>query len=539
MSLTTKPKYIQDQELWPRGSDHLFTCWAFTLSLHSLWTLPMVIVQQGGLAFLLIYSILVALLGAPLLLLELALGQYSALPAARLYRHLCPLLSGLGPAFTVLASVRGILDLAVLMWSGHSLFHLFSYQKIGQEFFNRDILDREDSSLGELGVLRNQILSVPAAFMLMMTLTIRACLATGGPQGVLLLVAPDWSVLTLPVAWLEAAAQVVFSLQLGLGALTTFSSYNKYEHNLVRDTAIMAVAHLVWLLLALLLTFALLGLAQNAEVLQLPVEVNKEATGPLLLANTGTGIWLAAVTLGEKAFATLSYGWLWAGLYFILVIIVGVTSLFGYIEVITSTLVSIKPSYARFKPLIAFFVLAVLFLLDLVLATQGGIHIYHLLTTYIASWPTLLFSLLTVTTTLGCHGAGFLMRDLSDMSKFRLSHWTQAHLSVIFYSLLPIAMTATLVWHLYGLSTNHLEEPLAAFGMSLPSGWGLPLAWALSALPLTPLLLGAVLQLAWIRRGVPFTMHLKRLVKPTDRYYRNEHLESGSGTNAHNTSTRA
>ena len=109
--------------------------------------------------------------------------------------------------------------------------------------------------------------------------------------------------------------------------------------------------------------------------------------------------------------------------------------------------------------------------------------------------------------------------------------------------------------------------------------WGLPLAWALSALPLTPLLLGAVLQLAWIRRGVPFTMvrdcyetlswtlndnflfqHLKRLVKPTDRYYRwldlsnraywkslhksnlprNEHLESGgSGTNAHNTSTRA
>ena len=36
----------------------------------------------------------------------------------------------------------GILDLAVLMWSGHSLFHLFSYQKIGQEFFNRDILDR-------------------------------------------------------------------------------------------------------------------------------------------------------------------------------------------------------------------------------------------------------------------------------------------------------------------------------------------------------------------------------------------------------------
>ena len=34
------------------------------------------------------------------------------------------------------------------MWSGHSLFHLFSYQKIGQEFFNRDILDRFEKMLG-------------------------------------------------------------------------------------------------------------------------------------------------------------------------------------------------------------------------------------------------------------------------------------------------------------------------------------------------------------------------------------------------------
>ena len=75
---------------------------------------------------------------------------------------------------------------------------------------------------------------------------------------------PDWSVLLQPTTWLAAAAQVVFSLQLGLGALTTYASYNKYEHNLVRDTAIMAVAHLVWLLLAVLLTFALLDLAEWA-----------------------------------------------------------------------------------------------------------------------------------------------------------------------------------------------------------------------------------------------------------------------------------
>ena len=146
------------------------------------------------------------------------------------------------------------------------------------------------------------------------------CLTDG--QGVLLLLAPDWSVLTLPGAWLEAAAQVPpnhqqsynhqqqkhqhqhqhqphhdlilrwsfpssLALEPSPHSPATISRRPKdkdcqkrnyyllarYEHNLVRDTAIMAVAHLVWLLLALLLTFALLGLAQNAEVLQLPVEV--------------------------------------------------------------------------------------------------------------------------------------------------------------------------------------------------------------------------------------------------------------------------
>ena len=226
----------------------------------------MVIVQQGGLAFLLIYSSLVFLLGAPLLLLELSLGQYSALPPARLYRHLCPLLTGLGLALSVLATLRGMLDLAVLMWSGQGIFHLFSSQQIRQHLFSRDILNVEDTSLLELGSLDYQILlvlgiaiistfvfvmagtksmgkvcmiAVPGCFMLIVTLTIRACLDTGGPQGVLLLLAPDWTVLTRPSVWLEAAGQVVFSLQLGLGALTTFASYNKYEHNIVRDTVII------------------------------------------------------------------------------------------------------------------------------------------------------------------------------------------------------------------------------------------------------------------------------------------------------------
>ena len=64
-----------------------------------------------------------------------------------------------------------------------------------------------------------------------------------------------------------------------------------------------------------------------------------------------------------------------------------------------------------------------------------------------------------------------------------------------------------LAWHFHQgvyLISIHLINALNV--KLLLTRWGLPLAWALSALPLTPLLLGAVLQLAWIRRGVPFVM---------------------------------
>ena len=64
--------------MWPRPADHLFSCWAFSLSLHSLWTLPPAVAHHGGLAFLLAYAAAVALVGAPLLLLEVGMDNHFA-----------------------------------------------------------------------------------------------------------------------------------------------------------------------------------------------------------------------------------------------------------------------------------------------------------------------------------------------------------------------------------------------------------------------------------------------------------------------------
>ena len=98
--------------------------WAFTLSLHSLWSLSIVIMQHGGLVFLLIYMLLLTMVGAPLLLLEMFLGQYSGLAPIRVFRHLSPVLMGLGVTICIQASVKAVLELGTAMWMGQGMFRL-------------------------------------------------------------------------------------------------------------------------------------------------------------------------------------------------------------------------------------------------------------------------------------------------------------------------------------------------------------------------------------------------------------------------------
>ena len=241
-----------------------------TITFFFTRSLPIAAIQHGGLAFLLIYLICLTVVGAPLLLLETTLGkifiwqiwmassivgsyrvncfpgylyqfllpgQYSALAPARLYRHLCPILAGLGLAIGLQAALRAILELATLMWTGQGLFLLFSEQQITDGFFYRDVLDRGDATMVRLGSLGGQLslvlaiaavstfvltvagtralgkvcgLAIPTAFMLLVTLTIRACMESGGPLGITALMAPNWEVMTQPGVWMEAVAQVIF-----------------------------------------------------------------------------------------------------------------------------------------------------------------------------------------------------------------------------------------------------------------------------------------------------------------------------------------
>ena len=513
------------RQRWPRELEFLAATTAFSLSTHTVWLLPVCVIQQGGITFLLMFSSLLVLVGGPLVMLEVMLGQYSGLAPAQLYRHLCPLLAGLGLTVCLQAALRAMLDLATLTWTALAVYSLFSSQSLQDGFLYREILDKGEASLEEVGQLGGQqalvlcivsvtvflltsagtrglgklgLVLVPLSFMLMVTLVIRSCLAPGAPAGILTLLSPDWSKLTQPSVWLLAAGNVVASLQLGLGGFTTFSSYNSYHHNIVRDTAIIIGSNLVWAVLSVLLVFSLLGVTHSLQTINL----NNISRDPASLSITGEGLWLVGVTILETALANIATGWLWAGLLFILIFITSLTSVFGLVEVISASLVSLRVGFLRYKPAVTFSCLTFLFLVDLVMATQGGLHIYHLLLTYISSWPALLTSLLSLLSCLLCLGPHSLLSTLVDMSKVRLPHVVISHLSVLYTSLSPALLLASLASSLHLLAGLHLTQPLSTFDMLLPD-WAVSTGWSLSLLPISPIIFGAVVFLIWAERGTP------------------------------------
>ena len=434
---------------WPRGADSLASTWAFTLSLHTLLYLPEAVIRHGGVVFLLMYLGLVIILGLPLLILEMFLGQYSTLPVGRLYRHLCPLLSGLGVSLCLIAGLRTVTDLGLAMWSSHglvttikdqsvSLHHNLHYNNTSLDNI-KEIIPYNVAALAAVALLtyilvaasvksigKVCLLVVPLVYGLLITLVIRSCMDPLGPSSFLRLMSPNWSVLSEVTSWLEAAAHVVFSLQVGTGVISSYAGYNKYRHTILRDAWVLTLGHFIFSLLSVLLLLSL-----NTDTAQPPL--GRDSVG------------LNNIELVLTTFSSMDYEWLWSALFSILVIMLCITNIFGYVEMISKSVSQVRPAAVRFQPLVSLLVLLCASLVSVSLSTQGGAHVFQMIKTYIADWPLLLFSLLTVCSGVFCHSMANIINNINIINRTTLSNYSASHLSVSLTTILPIICSVSLV----------------------------------------------------------------------------------------------
>ena len=134
--LTSRPGQPRDQ--WHTQCDFILSCIGKTVGLGNIWRFPYMSLRYGGITFLVPYLILLVVMGVPLYVLELTLGQYSGAGPRQVFRRISPLFSGVGTAMLlVLAFTVFTYNLAVawtVFFAGASIMEKLPWGRCGENY---------------------------------------------------------------------------------------------------------------------------------------------------------------------------------------------------------------------------------------------------------------------------------------------------------------------------------------------------------------------------------------------------------------------
>lgn len=236
------------------------------VGLGNIWRFPYSAAENGGAAFVLLYLGCVVIIGVPVLLAELSMGRASGKNAVGAFEALDPegsrrwrWVGGLGvvTGFAIL-SFYSVVAGWTLSYLGRALTGAFGEPLSAAQsgaLFESVIGSPVESVLmagGFLlltaavvrggvsgGIERASKVLMPAFFVMLVVLAVRAVTLPGGAAGVRYLFEPDFSALTA-TSVMSAMGQALFSLSLGMGGMITYGAYLQKHERL--GTAGVAVA---------------------------------------------------------------------------------------------------------------------------------------------------------------------------------------------------------------------------------------------------------------------------------------------------------
>ncbi|XP_050166197.1 sodium- and chloride-dependent neutral and basic amino acid transporter B(0+) isoform X2 [Myiozetetes cayanensis] len=112
---------------WSSKADYLLSMVGYAVGLGNVWRFPYLTYQNGGGAFLIPYSLMLALAGLPLFFMECSLGQFASLGPISIWRVL-PLFQGVGFTMVVISAFVTVYYNVII---AYALYYLFaSFQKV-------------------------------------------------------------------------------------------------------------------------------------------------------------------------------------------------------------------------------------------------------------------------------------------------------------------------------------------------------------------------------------------------------------------------
>jgi len=308
-----------ERDIWDRPLEFILSCVAMSVGLGNFWRFPTTAYENGGGAFLLPYMVVLFLIGRPMYFLEMSLGQFTSRSTAKVW-CIVPALKGVGyamalSAFMVVTYYAVIIAISVF-YLAMSFQSVLPWSKCGVDWANAatciEVNSNSNSTIklsrglevsalqyferylfqvpenldngpglpnwkllicliiswiaiaGSLikGVKSHGKLSYITAifpYVGLFTLLIKGVLLPGATEGMLYFITPRWDELLSVKIWYAAVTQMFFSLSVGFGCITMFSSHNNFRSNIYKYATIISIMDTCTSVLAGLTIFSVLG----------------------------------------------------------------------------------------------------------------------------------------------------------------------------------------------------------------------------------------------------------------------------------------
>ncbi|NWU71524.1 SC6A7 protein, partial [Pterocles burchelli] len=444
------------RETWAGKYEFLLSCLGYCVGLGNVWRFPYLCYRNGGGVFLIPYFIMLLVTGLPLFLMELSLGQYGAAGPITVWKC-CPLLKGVGVAMLIVSSLVSLYYNVIIAWALYYLGSSFQSPLpwscnapanaelcqvgdppcdiwgpvLGGKLWGQQVLGVTHSSgLGDPGAVRwplalcllvawtlvflcmlkgirssGKVVYVTATFpyLVLLILIVQGAMLDGSLDGVRFYLSSDWRRLRSAQVWSDAASQVFYSLGIGFGGLLSMASYNKFDNNVIRDTLIITMGNCFTSFFAGFAIFSVLG----HMALRKRVPVGS-------VASSGPGLAFVAY---PEALSLLPGSPFWSILFFLMLLTLGVDTLFGNIEGITTAILDEFPALRDWRRKTALLggLCIGFYLLGLLLVTQGGIFWFTLIDTYSTGFGLIIVALFMCLGIAFCYGVDQFCRDIVDM----------------------------------------------------------------------------------------------------------------------------
>ncbi|XP_071059226.1 sodium- and chloride-dependent GABA transporter 2-like isoform X2 [Pseudochaenichthys georgianus] len=308
-------------------------------------------------------------------------------------------------------------------------------------------------------------------YLMLVVLLVRGLTLPGAINGIKFYLYPDPSRLSDPQVWMDAGTQIFYSYAICIGCLTALGSYNKYDNNCYKDCVYLCFLNSGTSFVAGFAIFSALGF--------MAYEQNTDIS---TVAKSGPGLAFLAY---PRAVAMMPFPQLWAILFFVMIILLGLDSEFVGLEAIVTAISDTNPSFfyvGHRRKLLLLAISVFSFFVGLVMITEGGLYIFQVFDYYACSGMTLLLFASMQSFCIGwIYGADLFYENIEDMIGYKPTSLIKYCLKYV----TPVICMGTFVFSLIKYTplkfNNTIEYPW----------WGYALGWwfTLSSTLMVPLIM--------------------------------------------------